>query len=79
MSNIRFSALQIALSRPPVKVTPPSSKVSDYFGMNVFDKETMLKFLQRDAYKAVIAAIELGEKIDRYLAGRRSYFNRWPA
>lgn len=68
MSNIRFTALQIALSRPPVKVTQPSSKVSDYFGMNVFDKETMLKFLQRDAYKAVIAAIELGEKIDRKTA-----------
>ena len=68
MSNIRFRALETALSRPAVKVTPPSSKVSDYFGINVFDKEAMLKFLQRDAYKAVIAAIEHGEKIDRKMA-----------
>lgn len=68
MSNIRFRALETALSRPAVKVTPPSGKVSDYFGINVFDKEAMLKFLQRDAYKAVIAAIEHGEKIDRKMA-----------
>src|SRR5436190_949361 len=68
MSNIRFTALQIALSRLPVKYTAPSPKTSDYFGINVFNKETMLKFLQRDAYKSVIAAIDLGEKIDRSAA-----------
>jgi glutamine synthetase len=70
MSNIRFRALEIALSRPPVKITPPSSKISDYFGMNVFNQEAMQKFLQIDAYKAVIAAIEQGEPIDRAMAER---------
>jgi glutamine synthetase len=68
MNNIRFRALEVAQSRPAVKVTPPSAKVSDYFGMNVFNREAMQKFLQRDAYKAVMAAIEHGEKIDRKMA-----------
>ncbi len=68
MSNIRFRALEIAQSRPAVKVTTPSSKVSDYYGTNVFNREAMQKFLQRDAYKAVMAAIEHGEQIDRKMA-----------
>ena len=68
MTNIRFRALEVAQSRPSVKVTPPSSKISDYFGSNVFNKESMQKYLQRDAYKAVMAAIELGSSVDRSMA-----------
>ena len=68
MTNIRFRALEIAQGRTSVKVTPPSSKISDYFGINVFNKDAMQKFLQRDAYKAVMAAIELGSSVDRSMA-----------
>jgi glutamine synthetase len=68
MTNLRFRALETAQSRPAVKVTPPSTKVSDYYGTNVFNREAMQKFLQRDAYKAVMAAIEHGEPIDRKMA-----------
>ncbi len=68
MSNIRFRAVETAQSRPSVKVTPPSSKVSDYYGINVFNKEAMQKFLQKDAYRAVMAAIEHSAPIDRKMA-----------
>ena len=68
MTNIRFRAVEIAQSRHSVKVVPPSNKISDYFGTNVFNKEAMQKFLQRDAYKAVIAAIELSAPVDRKMA-----------
>ncbi len=68
MNNIRFRALEHTVNRNPVKVTPPSNKVSDYFGTNVFNKDAMHKFLPRDAYSAVIAAIEHGERIDRKVA-----------
>ena len=68
MTNIRFRAVEIAQSRPSVRVIPPSDKISDYFGTNVFNKEAMQKYLQRDAYKAVIAAIELGAQVDRKMA-----------
>jgi glutamine synthetase len=68
MSSIRFRAVETAQSRHSVKVAPPSGKVSEYFGINVFNKEAMQKFLQRDAYKAVIAAIEHGVQIDRKMA-----------
>ena len=68
MTNIRFRALEIAQGRHSVKVAPPSQKISDYFGTNVFNKEAMQKFLQREAYKAVMAAIELGSPVDRKMA-----------
>ncbi len=68
MSNIRFRALEHTVNRQPVKVTPPSNKISDYFGVNVFNNDAMHKYLPREAYNAVMAAIELGERIDRKIA-----------
>ncbi len=69
MSNVRFRALETTIGRIPVKINPPSNKISDYYGTNVFTREAMLKFLPKEAYKAVMAAIETGEKIDRRIAG----------
>jgi glutamine synthetase len=43
-------------------------KTSDYFGLNVFDRVTMEKYLPKDAYKAVIHAVDLGKRIDMKLA-----------
>lgn len=68
MSTLRFRALEISLNRQSVKVNPPSAKISDYFGTNVFNKDAMKHFLQRDAFKAVMAAIEHGAMIDRKMA-----------
>jgi glutamine synthetase len=68
MSNIRFRALEHLANRVPVKVTAPAAKISDYYGTNVFNHEAMHKFLPRDAYKAVMNAIESGERIDRSVA-----------
>lgn len=69
MSNVRFRALETTNGRVPVKIQTPAHKISDYYGINVFNKEAMQKYLPRDAYKAVMAAIESGEKIDRKIAG----------
>lgn len=68
MSYLRAKAVEAALNRQPVKVTPPSTKISDYFGSNVFNKDAMLRFLPKEAYKAVIEAIDHGVQIDRKMA-----------
>ena len=68
MSHMRFRAVDTTLSRVPVKITPPSNKISDYFGVNVFHKDAMLKFLPKDAYSAVMDAIDHGVQIDRKMA-----------
>jgi len=68
MAKLRFQALQEVISRQPKEVIFPSNEVSDFFGMMVFDKPKMEKFLNREAYKSVIIAIDEGKAIDRKMA-----------
>lgn len=68
MAVIRFSALEKVFNRKPVHVEPPSEKVSDYFGINVFDEVKMQKYLSADAYEHVQRSIYKGTPIDRKMA-----------
>ena len=68
MATTRFNALNEALSRKPNNVKSPTSVTSDYFGVNVFDKKKMEKYLSDEAYNHVIEAIERGTRIDRKIA-----------
>jgi len=68
MATLRFKALGDALKRKPVAVTPPGEKTSDYYGMYVFDRTKMEKYLPKDAFKSVVAAIDHGTRIDLKLA-----------
>ncbi len=70
MSNIRFRALETALNRQPVNANLSEEKVSDYFAQNVFNQDQMLKYLSKDAFRAVMDAINHGVKIDRKMAGQ---------
>jgi glutamine synthetase len=65
---LRFTALEKSSNRAPVPVNPPSSKVSDYYGVNVFDKEKMHKHLSKEVYKQVMEATNTGQRIDRKVA-----------
>lgn len=67
-SSIRLKALEMAQNRPKVKVDLPSDKISDYFGSQVFGEKAMKTHLGKDAFKAIRAARESGEKIERHLA-----------
>src|SRR2546428_919954 len=68
MSLLRFKALESAMRRPVVKVTPPSTKISDFFSVNVFDKSKMKEFLSKEAYQSVMSSVELGVPIERTMA-----------
>ncbi len=68
MGNIRFKAVADAISRKPVEVSPPSGKISDYFGELTFNEAAMREYLTEEAFKKVVSAIRLGEKIDRKVA-----------
>ena len=67
MSTMRFNAVQESLSRTPVKITETVRR-SELFGQNVFNQNTMRQCLTKDAYAAVMAAIDTGAKIDRSIA-----------
>ncbi|MFC2106896.1 glutamine synthetase III [Bacteroidota bacterium] len=68
MENIRFNAVALATSRKPFKVTPPSGKISDYFGELTFNEAAMKEYLTQEGYKKVKNAIIFGEKINRQVA-----------
>lgn len=68
MTTMRFKALELAISKKPVKVEIPEGKISEHFGENVFNKAKMQQYLSREAYDAVINAIEIGQKIERKIA-----------
>jgi len=65
MANLRFQALNAVLSRTILEVKTPSSKISEFFGINVFDKNKMKEFLSKEAYQSIINSIELGTSVNR--------------
>lgn len=64
MATQRQLALSMVQARQRVAVIPPSIKISDYFGTNVFGNDQMKQSLAPSAYKRVIEAIDKGSKID---------------
>jgi len=68
MATHRFSALDIVHTRTPNHVDPPSGRVSDYYGTNVFNQGSMRKYLSEEAYDSVMDTIEKGATLDRKLA-----------
>ena len=68
MATIRFDALKEIFSRQAQSVEYPSNKASDYFGINVFDRPKMKKYLSKEAYNSVIKSVEEGTGIDRKIA-----------
>ena len=65
MPTIRFKALEASMSRQPREVVPPSSKISDYYGINVFNNKVMAEYMPKDIYKQVLQTIEESKQIDR--------------
>lgn len=68
MSTIRFQALQAVLGRTIPEVKAPSTKISDFYGENVFDKVKMKAFMSKEAYQAISDAVNNGTPIDRSIA-----------
>jgi glutamine synthetase len=64
MAKLRHSALEAAQKRTRFTVSPPSSKISDYFGENTFGLSQMRSTLSNEVFKKVEYAIKQGKKID---------------
>jgi glutamine synthetase len=68
MATLRFKAWEDVLHRQPKHVTPPSDKISDFYGSMVFNDEAMRKYLSSPVFKAVKKATNTGSRIDRDIA-----------
>jgi len=65
MKNLRTIALKEAQERVSPEIKALSSKISDFYGSNVFDKRKMRDFLSKEVYEKLIASIEQGELINQ--------------
>ena len=68
MDNLRFRALELAMTRSQQLVKYPGQKASEYFGELTFNNAAMREYLTEEAYTQVMNSIEKGEKIDRRIA-----------
>lgn len=68
MPTFRSKALEDVFHRRPMYQTPPSGKISEYYGVNVFNQHTMREYLTDEAYDRVMDAIENGTRIERSIA-----------
>lgn len=65
MKNLRSIALKEAQNRISPEIKAPSSKISDFYGSNVFDKKKMRDFLSKEVYEKLIASIDQGGLINQ--------------
>jgi len=70
MAHLRFKAIDEALNRNPLHMEFDSYKISEVFGINVFDRDKMKRYLSREAYESVVSAIDDGRRIERKMAGQ---------
>lgn len=64
---LRFNALNSVQNKKPLQVAE-NGKRSELFAINVFNEVAMRQLMTRDAFDAVMNAIEYGTKIDRRVA-----------
>lgn len=68
MATIRFKALEDLYHRKDQQVDPPSVRVSDYFGENVFGDYSMRQYFTPDIYEKVKNAMAGGSRLERDVA-----------
>ncbi|MCH4156509.1 MAG: glutamine synthetase III [Muribaculaceae bacterium] len=68
MSQLRFKVVEEASARKPVKVEIPKERPSEYYGKCVFNRQSMLKYLTKKTYDALVYAIDNKEPLNREVA-----------
>lgn len=68
MTNLRFQALHAVQTRPTPEVKMPSTKLSDFYGHNVFDQKKMKDSLSKEAFNSLVESIHSGTPIDRTIS-----------
>ena len=73
MSTLRFKVVEEAYGRKAVAVDIPKDRPSDYFGMYVFNRTQMYRYLDRKTYDALVDASILKQtKAQTIYVGKRA-------
>ncbi len=75
---LRFKMVEAALNHIAVEVEAPSTRPSDYFGVKVFGRNVMRKYLDKPTYDALLNTMDNGtplslELADSVAAGMRQW------
>jgi len=68
MIEHRLKAVKEATQREPVKAVPPGPETSGYYGCNVFNRNTMRKYLSTETRRVIYESIEQGVMLDKSVA-----------
>ncbi|MDD2244250.1 MAG: glutamine synthetase III [Dysgonamonadaceae bacterium] len=68
MSSLRFKAVEEASKRTPIEVESQGKQPSEYYGMFVFNRAKMARYLSKDTLKVVTQAIDEGVILPREIA-----------
>ena len=79
MSESRFHSIQTIFNRIPAEnLDVPSRKISDFFGQNVFNEQTIKKYLSDDKYREIQLVIHSGEELsDELLIEVAEAMKKW--
>ena len=64
MSHLRFKEVELAFNREPVTVDIPKEAPSEYYGMYVFNRKAMFKYLPKKTFDALTYAIDNKKPLD---------------
>ncbi|MCM2276772.1 MAG: glutamine synthetase III [Oligoflexia bacterium] len=73
-AKARFDAIREVNTRTPRKFDPPRDeqgkrmRVSDFFGVNIFDLQKMKEKLPKEVYTKLVSTVEAGKKLDKDIA-----------
>ncbi len=68
MSKLRFRVVETAFKKKAVDVPSPKERPSEYFGMYVFNKEKMFKYLSSEVYRKLTDTMDNGATLSRDIA-----------
>ena len=68
MSTLRFKVVEAANARKAVPVDIPKERPSEYYGMYVFNRAQMYRYLDSRTYDALVDAIDNKKSLSRELA-----------
>ena len=68
MSTLRFKMVEAAFGKKPSPVDIPVNRPSEYFGMYVFNREKMFRYLPADVFEKLAEVIDTGSALDRSIA-----------
>lgn len=68
MSTLRFKVVEEAYGRKAVSVDIPKERPSEYYGMYVFNRTQMYRYLDQKTYDALVDAIDNKKSLNRELA-----------